>query len=247
MNFSGLVKYNPMRVSSYLSLPKELKEKQGCGVKHLVDMKDIDKFEQQNNISVNVYWFEDKKVFSLRITTVGIAKNCVNLLYITAGETSHYVCWKTWAKWYQHKIIITTTENVSGNIVHMTKPVKRYWKKKQKAFGKVQPTLGTKNQTLRTWWHEGAQQSQTYKNRIPTMFTFCHLCRFQKCFMIRTRLVWAMIINILHHPIPVSRTIWELHLGEMQWWAKLWTTSSKYRGWLHWKVFGPGLGCSIHL
>ena len=143
-----------MRVSSYLSLPKELKEKQGCGVKHLVDMKDIDKFEQQNNISVNVYWFEDKKVFSLRITTAGIAKNCVNLLYITAGETSHYVCWKTWAKWYQHKIIITTTENVSGNIVHMTKPVKRYWKKKTKSIWKGATYTGHKesnSQNLMTW------------------------------------------------------------------------------------------------
>ena len=54
-------------------------------------MKDNEKFEHQNNTSVNVYGCEDKKVFPLSITTVGIAKHCVNLLYITAGETSHYV------------------------------------------------------------------------------------------------------------------------------------------------------------
>ena len=37
-------------------------------------------------------------------------------------------CWKTWADWYQDKIIITATKNISENIVYMIKPVKRYWK-----------------------------------------------------------------------------------------------------------------------
>ena len=99
LNVSGLVKYNLMRVSSYLPLPKELKAKQGClniqnndekcflwsilvllqpvqcrnnpyrvskyqeyehdlnmsGIQYHVDIKDIGKFEHQNNISVNVY------------------------------------------------------------------------------------------------------------------------------------------------------------------------------------------------
>ena len=32
------------------------------GVKHFVDMKDIDKFEHQNNISVNVYGCEEKNL-----------------------------------------------------------------------------------------------------------------------------------------------------------------------------------------
>ena len=30
-------------------------------------------------------------------------------------------CWKTWAHWYQDKIIITTTKTISDNIVYMTK------------------------------------------------------------------------------------------------------------------------------
>ena len=37
-------------------------------------------------------------------------------------------CWKTWADWYQGNLIITTTKNISANIVYMTKPMKRYWK-----------------------------------------------------------------------------------------------------------------------
>ena len=52
---------------------------------------DIGKFEHQNNISVNVYGYEDKKIFPLRITTVNIARHHVNVLSITVGKTSHYV------------------------------------------------------------------------------------------------------------------------------------------------------------
>ena len=104
----------------------------------------------------------------------------------------------------------------------------------------MEVTWDTKNQAPRSWWQEGPQQNQAYKNRIPATFTFCHLCRFQKCFT-ETRLVFAIIIKILYLPIPTSRTMWELHLREMQWWAIPWTTPSKYREWCHWKVFGAGL------
>ena len=46
-------------------------------------------------------------------------------------------CWKTCAGWYQDKIIITTTKNISVDIAYITKLVKRYWKK---TFGKMQVT-----------------------------------------------------------------------------------------------------------
>ena len=63
-------------------------------VKYPVDIKDIDKFEHQNNISVNLYECEDKKIFPLLITNLDIARHHVNLLYISAGETYHYVLLK---------------------------------------------------------------------------------------------------------------------------------------------------------
>ena len=44
------------------------------------------RFEHENNISVNVYEYKDKK-----ITTTNAARHHVNLLYITADEASHYV------------------------------------------------------------------------------------------------------------------------------------------------------------
>ena len=59
------------------------------GIQYPVDIKDVGKFEHQNNISVNVYGYEDEKIFALRITTMTIARAHMNLLYITAGETSH--------------------------------------------------------------------------------------------------------------------------------------------------------------
>ena len=61
------------------------------GIQYPVDIKDIMKFEHQSNISVNVYGYEDKKIFPLCIITMTAARHHVNLLYITADETSHYV------------------------------------------------------------------------------------------------------------------------------------------------------------
>ena len=61
------------------------------GIQYLADIKDIGKFQHQNNISVNVYRCEDKKIFLLHITTMAIARYHLNLLYITASKTSHYV------------------------------------------------------------------------------------------------------------------------------------------------------------
>ena len=61
------------------------------GIQNPKDIKDIGKFEYQNNISVNVYGYEDKNIFPLGITTVAVANTDVDILYIIAGEKSHYV------------------------------------------------------------------------------------------------------------------------------------------------------------
>ena len=79
---------HPDRVSKYQEHEHELNM---SGIQYPVDIKDIGKFEYQTNITVNVYGYEDKKIFLLRITTVTTARYHVNLLYITAGKTSHYV------------------------------------------------------------------------------------------------------------------------------------------------------------
>ena len=82
---------HPDKVTKYQECGSELNI---SGVKHSVNIKDIDKFGHQNNISVNVFGCEDKKIFPLHITIIGIARHQVNLLYITAGEISHDVLLK---------------------------------------------------------------------------------------------------------------------------------------------------------
>ena len=61
------------------------------GIEYPVDIKDIGKCEHQNNISVNVYGYKNKRLFSLCITTMTVTRHHVNLLHITADETSHYI------------------------------------------------------------------------------------------------------------------------------------------------------------
>ena len=76
------------RVSKYQEYEHELNM---SGIQYPVDIQDINTFENQNNISVNVYGYEDKKIFPLRITTMTTASHHVNLLYITTDKTSHHV------------------------------------------------------------------------------------------------------------------------------------------------------------
>ena len=56
--------------------------------------------------------------------------------------------------------------------------------------------------------------------------------------------MWAIVIKILHHPMPTSHTMWQLHLREMQWWTILWTTQSEYSGWYCWKVLDQVLAAA---
>ena len=98
------------------------------GIQYPVEIKDIGKLEHQNNISVNVYGHEDKKISPLQITTMTIAK--ITWTYHISLLSKHlitYLC-KTWADWYQVNIIITTTKNISANIVCTAVTVKRYWR-----------------------------------------------------------------------------------------------------------------------
>ena len=92
---------HPDRVSKYQGYQHEFNM---SGIQYPVDIKDVNKFEYKNNISINVYGYEDKNIFLLHITTMTTARHCMNLLYITAGETSHYVLLKDLSRliWRQH-------------------------------------------------------------------------------------------------------------------------------------------------
>ena len=173
LNVSRLVKYDPMRASSYLSLPKELNAKRGCliiqnndekcflwlilaslhpvqrrnhpdrvakyqefeseltmsGVKYPVDMKILTNLNTKTTLVLMSVDVKIKK--SSRYVLLPWALQDIAWIYYISPLVKHVItyCWKTWADWYQDKIVITTTKNISGNIVYMTKSVKRYWEK----------------------------------------------------------------------------------------------------------------------
>ena len=79
----------PHRVSKYQEYERELNMSRI--IQYPGEIKDIGKFEHQNNISVNLYEYEDKKVCLVCINTMTNARNYVNLSYITADETPNYV------------------------------------------------------------------------------------------------------------------------------------------------------------
>ena len=60
------------------------------GINFPVSIKQIDKFERQNNYAINVFGYEDSKVYPLRLSKKD--SQVVDLLLITAGPTNHY-CW----------------------------------------------------------------------------------------------------------------------------------------------------------
>ena len=76
------VKYrnHPTRVSKYQEYDHELNM---SGIQYPADIKDIGKSEHQNNISVNVYGYEDKKNLPVTYYHCDCWKSW-NLLYITA-------------------------------------------------------------------------------------------------------------------------------------------------------------------
>ena len=79
---------HPERVSKYLPYEHELNMK---GKRYPVAIADIPKIERQNDISVNVLGFEDKKFFPLYISPVRGTKHEIDLLYLqTTLNDSHY-------------------------------------------------------------------------------------------------------------------------------------------------------------
>ena len=67
------------------------------GVTFPVNIKQMNKIEQQNNINVNVFSYENKQLFPIRISKEK-NEDCLNLLLITENENHHYVLIKDFNK-----------------------------------------------------------------------------------------------------------------------------------------------------
>lgn len=57
-----------------------------------VSLSKVEKFEKQNNLSINVFGYEEGHVFPLYLTKMGNGPEEINLLYLSDEKNSHY-CW----------------------------------------------------------------------------------------------------------------------------------------------------------
>ena len=81
------------------------------GIQYHRDIKLIVNFEHQNNIIINIFGYEDKKIFPLHISTVIVDRHHSNLLYTNAGEKSHYASVK-----YLNRLVLRQYNNHNNKI-----------------------------------------------------------------------------------------------------------------------------------
>ena len=85
------VEHNSERISKILRIQTE---KYNWDIKFPVSIKEIGKFEKQNpNICINVFGYENKNVYPLRISKYTDRKT-INLLLIDDDDKQHYCCIK---------------------------------------------------------------------------------------------------------------------------------------------------------
>ena len=140
-HYFNIVNYNPLKGSSYIELPQELRNSakglinmknkdnecfRWCHIRHLnpqdkdpqrikktdkqyikkldyssiefpVTVKQINKIEKQNNISINLFGYEEKQKFPIYISKEKYQDH-MELLLITEGENKHYVLIKDFNK-----------------------------------------------------------------------------------------------------------------------------------------------------
>ena len=84
------------------------------GIEFPVSLKQIDKFENQNNYAINVFGYE-RVVYPLRISKKkDSCEQVINLLLIANEETNHF-CWiKTCQDCYPQGLIITNIRDISA-------------------------------------------------------------------------------------------------------------------------------------
>ena len=132
------------------------------GVKYPVDIKDIGKFKHQDNISDNVYGYEDKKIFPLFI----IHHCWRNIAYVLVKDLRRLVSSQynnNYHKKYfcQYFLHGCTSEEILKNHLGRCKLHKAQRIKLPQADNKK-------------------GRDKVSKNSIPTAFTFCHLRGFRK-------------------------------------------------------------------
>ena len=109
----NIVRYEPLKGSSYIDLPLELKRIEKCDRKQIekldysnvefpVTISQYNKIEKQNNININVFDYEKRQPFPIYISKEKF-ENQMNLLSITEGKNRDYILIKDFNKFmYNH-------------------------------------------------------------------------------------------------------------------------------------------------
>ena len=79
-------KENPNRPTHYQPYEQELNMN---GIEMPMKLSQVSKFEKQNNISINVFGFEEKVIYPLHITTFRFPSH-VTLLLLSQGDKQHF-------------------------------------------------------------------------------------------------------------------------------------------------------------
>ena len=94
------VKIHPERITQS---DKELINDLGYdGIKFPVDKEDFSKIETKTNVCINVYFYENKLVFPIRMSDQKF-ENSMDLLLAIDGNKSHYVYIKDFDRFMFHK------------------------------------------------------------------------------------------------------------------------------------------------
>jgi len=97
------------------------------GIQYPVSISKIKKFEKQNQITVNVFGYEDKEIFPLHVTKIRESTHHVNLLYVKEGKTSHY-CLITNLNRFLSRAKTQSNETHFCNFCYKVLPDKIYYK-----------------------------------------------------------------------------------------------------------------------
>ena len=85
--YSHQVKHNPQRISHYKPFLGSVNYE---GVEFPVSIKQISKIEAQNDISINVFGYENQQPFPLYVSTK-LTETTLDLLLITQDQNQHYI------------------------------------------------------------------------------------------------------------------------------------------------------------
>ena len=150
--------------------------------------------------------------------------------------------WKTWADWYWGNIIMTTTKDISVNIVCMAVSVKRYQKT---ILEDLSYTRHEESSFQKLMTRRGVAKSSLQKPNTNYVYLLSSTQILKAFYVNKTR------VSHHHQNASPPNTSIRYHVETASTWNAVMGNTLKHskwiRGWRRWKVFELGLSRSSHL